>query len=148
MKLVIQRVARAAVRVDGAVVGEIGRGLLIFHGVAVGDGEAQVDALVKKTSGLRIFDDAAGKMNLSCEDVGGEFLVVSQFTLLADLSKGKRPGFEAAMRPPESERLYDLFCGRLAAATGRPVKKGRFGAVMMVELVNEGPGTFLLDTQK
>jgi len=148
VKLVIQRVARAAVRVGDETVSAIGRGLLILHGVAVGDGEAQVDALVRKATGLRIFDDAAGKMNLSCEDVDGGFLVVSQFTLLADLSKGKRPGFEAAMRPPESERLYDLFCERLAASTGRPVKKGRFGATMMVELVNEGPGTFIIEAQK
>jgi len=146
MKLVIQRVASASVSVDGAVISSIGRGLLIFHGVAVGDGDGQLDALVRKVVGLRIFDDAAGRMNLSCEEVGGEFLVVSQFTLLADLSKGKRPGFEQAMRPPASEQLYDRFCDRLAAATGLPVRKGRFGATMMVELVNEGPGTFLLET--
>jgi D-tyrosyl-tRNA(Tyr) deacylase len=146
MKLVIQRVTRASVSVDGETVSSIGRGLLLFHGVAVGDGDAQLETLVRKVAGLRIFDDAAGKMNLSCEEIGGEFLVVSQFTLLADLSKGRRPGFENAMRPPASEQLYDRFCDRLAAATGRPVRKGRFGATMAVELVNDGPGTFLLET--
>lgn len=147
MRAVIQRVSRASVRVAGDTVSQIGRGLLILHGVETGDGEAAVDGLVKKVAGLRIFDDEAGKMNLSCEDIGGEYLVVSQFTLLADLSKGKRPGFERAMRPPESERLYDLFCDRLAAATGRAVRKGRFGATMEVELVNDGPGTFLIEVK-
>jgi len=146
MKALLQRVLDASVSLDGAVHSSIGRGLLILLGVAQGDGDAQVETLAKKISGLRIFDDAQGKTNLSCEDVGGEFLVVSQFTLCADLSKGKRPGFEMAMRPPGSEQLYLKFCERLAALTGRPVKTGKFGASMVVKLSNDGPATYWLDT--
>jgi len=146
MKALIQRVLDASVEVDGARVSGIGRGLLLFLGVAVGDGEPQAEALAKKIAGLRLFDDAQGKTNLSCEEVGGETLVVSQFTLCADLSKGKRPGFDAAMRPPESERLYLKFCERLGALTGRPVKTGTFGASMIVSLRNDGPATYWLET--
>ena len=145
MRALLQRVRDASVTVEGAVHASIGRGVLLLLGVAVGDGEAQLEALARKIAGLRIFDDAQGKTNLSCEDVGGEFLVVSQFTLCADLSKGKRPGFEAALRPPESERLYLKFCERLAALTGRPVKTGRFGASMVVSLRNDGPATYLVE---
>lgn len=145
MKAVLQRVRSASVSVDGVRISEIPKGLLLFLGVVNGDGEAQVEALAKKVAGLRLFEDAQGKMNLSCEEVGGEYLVVSQFTLAADLSKGKRPGFDDAMRPPESERLYLKFVERLGALTGRPVKTGRFGASMLVSLENEGPATFLLD---
>ena len=145
MKAVLQRVASASVRVDGAEISTIQKGLLLFLGVAVGDGEAQVEALARKIAGLRLFEDAQGKMNLSCEEVGGEYLVVSQFTLCADLSKGKRPGFDAAMRPPGSEGLYLKFCERLAALASRPVKTGKFGASMAVTLQNDGPATFLLD---
>ena len=143
MKTVIQRVARASVRVDGEVRAEIGRGLLLLVGVEVGDGDAQADALAKKVAGFRIFDDDAGKMNLSNEQIGGAFLAVSQFTLCADLSRGKRPGFDPAMRPPEAERLYERFCAALEQATARPVQRGVFGASMQVELVNDGPATFL-----
>jgi D-tyrosyl-tRNA(Tyr) deacylase len=145
MKALLQRVLDASVSVDGAVHSSIGRGILILLGVAQGDGDAQLEALAKKITGLRIFDDAQGKTNLSCEDVGGEFLVVSQFTLCADLAKGKRPGFEMAMRPPGSEQLYLKFCERLAALTGRPVKTGRFGASMLVALRNDGPATYWLE---
>ncbi|MBI3268977.1 MAG: D-tyrosyl-tRNA(Tyr) deacylase [Planctomycetes bacterium] len=145
MKAVIQRVRSAAVHVDGAVHSRIARGLLLFLGVECGDGEPELDALSKKVAGLRIFEDAAGKMNLSNEEVAGEYLVVSQFTLCADLAKGKRPGFERAMRPPEAEQLYERFCARLAERTGLPVRQGKFGATMQVELVNDGPATFLLD---
>jgi D-tyrosyl-tRNA(Tyr) deacylase len=148
MKALLQRVLDASVSVESAVHSSIGRGLLILLGVAQGDGETQVEALAKKISGLRIFDDAQGKTNLSCEDVGGEFLVVSQFTLCADLSKGKRPGFEPAMRPPGSEQLYLKFCERLAALTARPVRTGRFGASMVVSLRNDGPATYWLDTNR
>ncbi len=101
--------------------------------------------MVKKIAGLRIFDDDAGKMNVSLEDKGGEFLVVSQFTLYGDLSRGKRPGFEDAMRPPESQTLYERFCDQLAASTGRPVKRGEFGSPMDVELTNSGPATFVIE---
>ena len=145
MRALLQRVLDASVSVDGAVHSQIGRGLLLLLGVAQGDGDAQLESLAKKVAGLRIFDDAQGKTNLSCEDIGGEFLVVSQFTLCADLSKGKRPGFEMAMRPPGSEQLYLKFCERLATLTGRPVKTGKFGASMVVSLRNDGPATYWLE---
>lgn len=145
MRLVIQRVASSRVSVEGELVSEIGRGVLLFVGIHRADTDATCDAAARKVAGLRIFEDGDGKMNRSCEDVGGEFLAVSQFTLMGDLSKGKRPGFDAAMKPPESQRLYDRFCDALAAATERPVKKGRFGASMKVDLVNDGPATFVLD---
>lgn len=144
MIALLQRVLDATVSVEGSVVGAIGKGLLVFLGIERGDADAQVDALVRKIAGLRLFEDSAGKMNLSNEEVGGEYLVVSQFTLCADLSKGKRPGFDRAMRPPESERLYRRFCERLAAETGRPVRTGTFGASMIIRLRNDGPATFLV----
>jgi D-tyrosyl-tRNA(Tyr) deacylase len=145
MRSLLQRVLEASVEADGTPHAAIGRGILILLGVTTTDADAQVEALAKKISGLRIFDDAQGKTNLSCEDVGGEFLVVSQFTLCADLSKGKRPGFEQAMRPPGSEQLYLKFVERLAALTGRPVKTGKFGASMVVALKNDGPATYWLE---
>ena len=145
MRALIQRVLDASVEADGAPHASIGRGLLILLGVTTTDTDAQLEALAKKVCGLRVFDDAQGKTNLSCEDVGGEYLVVSQFTLCADLSKGKRPGFELAMRPPGSEQLYLKFCERLAALTGRPVKTGKFGASMVVALKNDGPATYWLE---
>ena len=144
MRAVLQRVRRAAVHVDDQLISAIGRGLLIFLGVEKDDGAPQLETMVRKVTGLRIFEDDAGKMNLSCEVIGGEFLVVSQFTLAADLARGKRPGFDNAMRPPESERLYEAFCSNLAESAGRPVKRGKFGAKMLVEIENEGPATFLL----
>ena len=145
MRALLQRVLDSSVSVDHAVHASIGRGLLILLGVATGDAEPQVESLARKIAGLRVFDDAQGKTNLSCEDVAGEFLVVSQFTLCADLSKGKRPGFEMAMRPPGSEQLYLKFCERLGALTGRPVKTGKFGASMVVALSNDGPATYWLE---
>lgn len=145
MRAVLQRVSRATVTVEGREISRIGNGVLVLLGVAGTDTDAAAQALARKVTGLRIFDDAQGKMNLSNEQVGGEFLVISQFTLLADLGKGKRPGFEAAMKPPEARRLYELFCEHLAALSGRPVRRGEFGAFMDVELVNHGPATFLLD---
>ncbi len=145
MRALIQRVLEASVTVEGAVHSSIGRGLLIFLGVARGDAEAQGEILARKIAGLRVFDDAAGRMNVSNEDLGGEFLVVSQFTLCADLSKGKRPGYDPAMKPPEAERLYLKFCERLASLTGRPVRTGMFGASMVVQLRNNGPATFFLE---
>lgn len=147
MRAVLQRVLRARVEVGSETVSEIGRGVLVFLGVSREDGDAATEALARKVHGLRIFEDGAGKMNLSLDSVdGGAYLVVSQFTLYGDLSKGKRPGFERAMRPPESERLYALFCRTLEALSGRPVRLGRFGATMRVDLVNDGPATFLLET--
>src|SRR5262245_15479903 len=145
MRLRIQPVKKAAVHIDSRVHSEIPRGLALLLGVQAFDTEADVETLVRKVTGLRVFDDAQGKTNLSCEDIGGEFLVVSQFTLCADLSKGKRPGFEMAMRPPGSEQLYLKFCERLGALTGRPVKTGKFGASMVVALKNDGPATYWLE---
>ena len=145
MRLLIQRVSSGRVAVDNQVTAEIGRGLVLLVGVETTDTSQSVAAMVRKVTSLRIFDDAAGKTNLSCEDVGGEYLCVSQFTLCADLSKGKRPGFENAMKPPRAKELFDEFCALLAAATGRPVKTGVFGATMTVEIRNEGPATYLLE---
>ncbi len=145
MRALLQRVLDASVSAEGAPHASIGKGLLVLLGVAQGDGEDKAESLARKIAGLRVFDDPDGKMNLSNEAVGGEYLVVSQFTLCADLSKGKRPGFEAAMRPPESERLYLRFCERLGALTGRPVRTGKFGASMVVSLRNEGPATFWIE---
>lgn len=147
MRAVVQRVSRAAVRVEGQTVGEIGRGLLVLVGVAVDDGESDADALAQKVAGLRIFDDAAGAMNLAPADIGGAVLVVSQFTLLGDARKGRRPSFVAAARGEDAERLYERVAERLRAA-GLPVATGRFGATMAVELVNDGPVTLLLDTRR
>jgi len=145
MRVLIQRVSTGRVLVDKQIPAEIARGLVLLVGVENSDTTATVEAMVRKVAGLRIFDDAAGKTNLSCEDVGGEYLVVSQFTLCADLSKGKRPGFENAMKPPGSKDLFDAFCTGLAATTGRPVKTGVFGATMTVEIRNEGPATYWLE---
>jgi len=144
MRVLIQRVSSGRVLVDHQAHAEIGRGLVLLIGVENADTSETIAAMVRKVAGLRIFDDAAGKTNLSCEDVGGEYLCVSQFTLCADLSKGKRPGFENAMKPPGSQELFDEFCKGLATATGRPVKTGVFGATMSVEIKNEGPATYWL----
>lgn len=145
MRAVIQRVTRARVTVSGREISSISAGLLVLLGIHKTDTSQQLEAMVRKLVGLRIFDDDQGRMNRSLEEVGGEYLVVSQFTLYGDVSRGKRPGFEDAMRPPESESLYHRFCDALAAASGRPVKKGEFGAMMDVELVNAGPATFVLE---
>jgi len=145
MRALLQRVLEASVEAEGVPHAAIGRGILILLGVTTTDTDVQLEALAKKISGLRVFDDAQGKTNLSCEDIGGEYLVVSQFTLCADLTKGKRPGFELAMRPPGSEQLYLKFVERLAALTGRPVKTGKFGASMVVALKNDGPATYWLE---
>ncbi len=147
MRALIQRVTRGAVHIDGAEHSAIGRGLVILLGVEKDDTAETVKAAVAKISGLRIFDDAAGKTNLSTEDIGGEYLVVSQFTLCADLSRGKRPGFDPAMKPPAAQHLYESFCRELAGATGRPVKSGRFGASMRVEIHNDGPATYLVEAR-
>ena len=146
MKAVLQRVLRAEVRVDGASVGAIEHGLLVLVGVAQGDAESDADVLAEKVATLRIFEDDAGKMNLAVSDVGGAVLAVSQFTLLADTSRGRRPSFGPAMAPVEAEKLFDRFC-RIVRERGLRVETGRFGASMHVELVNEGPVTILLDTR-
>lgn len=144
MKLVIQRVSRAAVTVAGRCVGEIGRGLLVLLGAEKGDSAASAEEAARRVAGLRIFEDAAGKMNLALADVGGAALVVSQFTLVADLSGGRRPGFERALPAAEAKPLYEHFV-RALALQGVPVATGEFGAMMDVSLVNAGPATFLLD---
>jgi len=145
LRALLQRVSRAEVRVDGGRIGAIDRGLLILLGIGPGDDEAVAGALAAKVAGLRIFADAAGLTNLSIGEVGGAALVVSQFTLFADARKGRRPSFVGAAGPELGERLYESFCDSLAAA-GVPVERGRFGADMEVELVNEGPFTVWLDT--
>jgi D-tyrosyl-tRNA(Tyr) deacylase len=147
MRAVVQRVARAEVRIDGAVVGAIGRGLLVLLGAAQEDTLADVDWMVDKVVGLRVFADEAGLMNRSLLEVGGALLVVSQFTLLGDARKGRRPSFVAALAPGPAEALYRRFL-ELAAATGASVERGRFGADMQVELVNDGPVTLLLDSRR
>src|SRR5262245_599332 len=144
MKIVVQRVSSASVRVEGAVVGEIGKGFLVLFGAEKGDTPVLCEEAARKIAGLRVFEDAAGKMNLALADVGGAVLAVSQFTLAADLSRGRRPGFERALPGSEAEPLYDRFVAALRAQ-GVAVKTGRFGAMMDVALVNQGPATFLLE---
>ena len=145
MRALLQRVAQASVRVEGEVIGETGPGLLILICAMQGDAEAQADQLAAKIAKLRIFPDEAGKMNLSVRDMGGAALVVSQFTLSADTSRGNRPGFSAAAPPAEGERLYEYFADQLAAQ-GIPVQKGQFGADMKVELLNDGPVTIWMES--
>jgi D-tyrosyl-tRNA(Tyr) deacylase len=140
-------VSRCRVTVEGEVVGEIGAGLLVLLGVSKTDNEAAADYLVEKIIGLRIFEDAAGKMNLSVQDSGGAVLVVSQFTLYGDVRRGKRPSFDAAARPEEAKRLYEYFVGRIRAA-GLRCETGQFQAMMEVELINSGPVTLMLDSEK
>lgn len=144
MRVVLQRVARARVTVDGRVVGEIGRGLLLLAGFTDGDTEETLRWMADKVVGLRVFTDAEGKMNLSVEEVGGAVLVVSQFTLYGDARKGRRPSFVEAARPEVAVPLYERFV-ELLRATGRPVETGEFGAMMQVELVNDGPVTLVLE---
>lgn len=145
MRACVQRVSSARVRVDGETAGEIGRGFLVLLGVAAGDGPAELRWMVDKVIGLRIFDDADGKMNLALADVGGELLVVSQFTLLGDCRKGRRPSFIDAAPPEMAERMYEEFVAA-AQAAGMRVATGRFRTHMEVELVNDGPVTLLLDS--
>ena len=144
MRVVVQRVARAAVHVDGAAVGAIGPGLLVLLGVARGDGPGQAEKLAAKVAKLRIFEDGEGRFDRSVLDAGGAVLAVSQFTLHADTAKGNRPSFSAAAPGPEAEPLYEAFCTALAAE-GVKVERGVFGARMAVELVNDGPVTIILD---
>ncbi len=144
MRVVLQRVREASVKVDGQFVGRIGKGWLVLFGVHKGDSIEGVEWLVEKCVNLRAFADDAGKMNLSVLDVGGEMLVVSQFTLAGDCRKGRRPGFDQAAAPRDANGLYEAFCERLAAS-GLPVERGVFQADMQVALVNDGPVTFVID---
>jgi len=145
MRACVQRVSRVQVAVGGETVGRIGRGMLVLLGVAADDSEAHACQLAEKIAGLRIFEDAQGKMNLALADVGGAMLVVSQFTLLGDCRKGRRPSFTDAAGPELAEKLYQVFV-RTVAAQGIEVATGRFREHMEVELVNDGPVTLLLDT--
>ena len=147
MKAVIQRVSRAQVRVEGHIVGEITKGLLVLLGVGKGDSNAQADSLLEKVINLRIFEDEGGKMNLSLLDVGGSLMVISQFTLYADCRKGRRPSFTDAGSPEEAQALYEYFI-RQARSRGLLVASGIFQALMEVELVNFGPVTILLDSSR
>lgn len=146
MRALVQRVTEAEVKVDGELVGQTGRGYLILICAMQGDSEAQADKLATKISKLRVFRDEQGKMNLSVKDIGGTALVVSQFTLAADL-RGNRPGFSTAAPPDEGRKLYEYFAQKLALE-GVPNEKGRFGAEMKVSLVNDGPTTIWLDTEQ
>ncbi len=144
MKVVLQRVAEASVEVSGEMIASTGRGLLLLVGADQGDSEKNADFLADRCLGLRIFEDDDGKMNRSVVDIGGDLLAVSQFTLSADLSKGRRPSFTSAMRPLEAEKLFDYFVEKLKES-GLDVKTGRFGAKMKVLLINDGPVTFSLE---
>jgi D-tyrosyl-tRNA(Tyr) deacylase len=145
MRVLIQKVKRASVSAGGAVLGRIGQGLLAFVGIAHSDGESHVRWMCEKITRLRIFEDEAGKMNRAVGDIGGGILVVSQFTLYGDASKGNRPGFAEAANPAIAEPLYEEMIRRLKATSGVPVETGSFGAEMEVELVNDGPVTILLE---
>ena len=147
MRLVVQRTIRASVHTGGELLGEIGAGALVLVGISVGDTEGVVDRMADKLVGLRYFRDAEGRTNLGLADAGGALLVVSQFTLLADLRRGRRPGFTDAAAPELAVPLLDRFVERLRAA-GAAVQTGRFGAEMAVELVNDGPFTLLLDSER
>src|ERR1035438_3420267 len=147
MRAVVQRVSRARVTVGGEITGEIGAGLLVLLGVGAGDTRADADYLADKTIGLRIFEDSGGKMNLSVAEAGGAVLVVSQFTLYGDARRGKRPSFDAAAPPQPARELYEYFVEKIRAA-GLRCETGCFPEMMQVELVNEGPVTILLDSNK
>jgi D-tyrosyl-tRNA(Tyr) deacylase len=147
MRACVQRVTEAEVTVASEVVGRIGRGCLVLLGVATDDTEDDARALAEKIAGLRVFEDEAGKMNLGLTEAGGQLLVVSQFTLLGDCRKGRRPSFIDAAGPEQAEALYEVFCGRVREL-GIGVATGRFRQHMQVSLVNDGPVTLLLDSRK
>lgn len=148
MKAVIQRVINSNVKIDGEVVGSCNQGFMILLGVVQGDTKADADKLIKKIPNLRIFEDENGKMNLSCLDVDGEMLVISQFTLCADCSHGRRPSFTNSAPPQEANELYEYFVEELKNAGVKRVETGEFGADMKVELINDGPVTIILDSKE
>jgi len=146
MKAVIQRVLEASVSISGHVHSEIGPGMLVLVGLEQGDGQPDVDRMVNKIAGLRIFEDEDGKMNRSVVDAGGSILMVSQFTIAGSIEKGRRPSFDHAMDPDQARSLFDYAVTRMEAS-GIPVKTGSFGAMMRVALINDGPATFLYDRE-
>jgi D-aminoacyl-tRNA deacylase len=148
MRLVIQRVSSASVSVDGRTTGAIARGLLVLVGIETADTEADGQWLAEKLTKLRIFADADGQMNLSVIDIAGGVLVVSQFTLHASTAKGSRPSFNAAARPEQARGLYDRFVAQITALLGYPVQTGEFGAMMQVQLLNDGPVTLIIDSKQ
>lgn len=145
MRLVLQRVTQASVAVDGQVVGEIAKGLLVLVGVEKGDDREAAEWCADKLAALRVFEDGEGRMNLDVARVGGDVLAVSQFTLAAEIGKGRRPSFNAAAPPDEALPLFDAFVERLRAVSGLAVPTGRFGATMQVDLTNDGPVTFVIE---
>jgi D-tyrosyl-tRNA(Tyr) deacylase len=145
MRAVVQRVRESCVKVDDEIIARIGKGLLVLLGVAKGDSDSDAEYLAHKISGLRIFEDQEGKLNRSLDDVGGSLLVVSQFTLLGDCRKGRRPSFIRAATPADADRLYEVFVARVKER-GIPVQTGRFRAMMAVSLVNDGPVTLILES--
>jgi len=147
MRLVIQRVKEASVNVDDDIVGAIEDGLLVFLGIHKDDKEGSIDYLIKKLLALRVFSDDKRHMNKSVQDVGGSILVVPQFTLYADCTKGNRPSFDHAMAPVQAEQLYDEFVNKLEKAYPEKIKTGVFGAYMKVQLINDGPVTIILDSR-
>ena len=147
MRVVIQRVTEASVRVDNKVTGAINKGLLILVGIEDADTEEDIQWLCKKIVGLRVFDDEQGVMNKNIQDAGGDILVISQFTLFASTKKGNRPSYIRAAKPDISIPLYEQFCEELGIALGKPVGTGEFGADMKVELLNDGPVTICMDTK-
>lgn len=147
MRVVVQRCSRAEVRIDGAVVGKIGRGFVVLVGITHEDTEKEVAWMAKKVASLRVFEDAEGKMNLSLDEVSGAVLSISQFTLYGDAHKGTRPSFIRASRPEHAEPLYNSFNEILRVQYGLTVETGRFGADMKVDFVNDGPVTILLETE-
>ncbi|MEY2652302.1 MAG: hypothetical protein RLZZ321_1395 [Bacteroidota bacterium] len=147
MRVVIQRVSEAAVKIDGTIVGEISKGLVVLLGIAQEDTEQDALYLIQKLINLRIFSDADGKMNLSVQDCGGELLVVSQFTLYADTKKGNRPSYIRAAKPEQAIPLYEFFLQELQKQFQGPIQTGQFGADMKVSLINDGPVTIIIDSR-
>jgi len=148
MRAVVQRVLSARVLVDGKEVSFIGKGILVLLGIAKDDEEEDISYMVKRISNLRIFEDESGKMNLSVRDIGGEVLVVSQFTLYGDVRWGNRPSFENSAPRDRAEKIYDAFCNQLSSELGKEIKRGVFGAMMEIHLINYGPVTIIVDSKK
>ena len=147
MRVLIQRVKRASVTVDGELISDIGKGLLVFVGICDNDGYEDIEWLTKKIANIRLFDDENGVMNLSLMDTGGDVLAVSQFTLMASTKKGNRPSYIKAAKPDISVPLYEQFCNEMEITMNKPIKRGVFGADMKVELLNDGPVTIFIDSK-